>query len=140
MIRLLYFSQSTDPISNEYLQNILESSRRNNPVLGITGILVHGGGLFMQVLEGPEQAVLRLYVKILDDNRHSNSEIIYITPTDKRIFENWSMGSIDCSDSLRLEQIKALQSQRKEVVPTKVFTDAMHGFLRMLNTDQLHKS
>lgn len=140
MIRLLYFSQATYLISNEHVQQILEASRRNNPAVGVTGILVHGGGLFMQVLEGPEQAVLRLYVKILDDNRHSNSEIIYITPTDKRIFENWSMGSINCSDPLRFEQIKILQSQRKEVVSTKVFTDAMHAFLKMLNADQLHKS
>ncbi|MCX7086674.1 MAG: BLUF domain-containing protein [Methylococcales bacterium] len=140
MIRLLYFSQATYLISNEHVQQILEASRRNNPAVGVTGILVHGGGLFMQVLEGPEQAVLRLYVKILDDNRHSNSEIIYITPTDKRIFENWSMGSINCSDALRFEQIKMLQSQRKEVVSTKVFTDVMHAFLKMLNADQLHKS
>ena len=67
MIRLLYISQATQAISDEQVRNILESSRRNNPALGITGVLIHGGGLFMQLLEGPEEGVLRLYVKILDD-------------------------------------------------------------------------
>ncbi|MDP1664175.1 MAG: BLUF domain-containing protein [Methylobacter sp.] len=137
MIRLLYFSQSTDVISDEQVRNIMESSRRNNPAIGITGVLVHGGGLFMQVLEGPEQAALRMYVKILDDQRHKNSQIIYITPTDKRIFVGWSMGVIARNDAVEFEQIMELRSQRrKEVVQSKVFTDAMRGFLKILNDGQ----
>ena len=60
MIRLLYISHATREISEAQIQDILQSSRRNNPALGITGVLVHGGGQFMQILEGPEHAVLRL--------------------------------------------------------------------------------
>jgi|GEM_PF-4659135 len=48
MIRLLYFSQTTQPASSEAVENILQSSRANNLALDITGVLVHGGGLFMQ--------------------------------------------------------------------------------------------
>jgi hypothetical protein len=136
MIRLLYFSQSKDVISDEEIQSILQSSRHNNAGRGITGVLIYGGGLFMQVLEGPQQAVLRLYVKILDDRRHCNSQIIHITPTDKRIFEGWSMGSIKRSNSLEFEQILELRNLRKEVVQAKVFTDVMHEFLRVLKTGQ----
>lgn len=88
----------------------------------------------MQVLEGPEQTALRLYVKILDDKRHSNCQIIYVTPTDKRIFEGWSMGVIDGTGSVGFEQIMALRSRRKETVQPKIFTDAMYEFLKMLNT------
>ncbi|MCL6485560.1 MAG: BLUF domain-containing protein, partial [Janthinobacterium lividum] len=80
MFRLLYISRAAPTISDEQVQDILQCSRRNNPNTGITGILVHGGGLFMQVLEGPEQEVLRKYVKILDDPRHSAAEILYISP------------------------------------------------------------
>jgi len=76
MIRLLYFSQAMNPISAEDVQDILQVSRRNNSATGLSGVLIHGGGLFMQVLEGPEQSVLRKYVKILDDKRHSNCQII----------------------------------------------------------------
>jgi len=60
MIRLLYISHATREISEAQIQDILQSSRRNNPALGITGVLVHGGAQFMQILEGPEHAVLRL--------------------------------------------------------------------------------
>jgi hypothetical protein len=136
MIRLLYFSQSKDVMSDEEVQSILQSSRRNNSALGITGVLVFGGGLFMQVLEGPEQAVLRLYVKILDDRRHGNSQIIHITPTDKRIFEGWSMGSIKRNNSLEFEKMLELRNLRKEVVQAKVFTDVMHEFLKILKAGQ----
>lgn len=136
MIRLLYFSQSKDVKSDEEVQSILQSSRRNNAALDITGVLVYGGGLFMQVLEGPQQAVLRLYVKILDDRRHSNIQIIHITITDKRIFEGWSMGCIKRSNSLEFEQILKLRNLRKEVIQAKVFTDVMHEFLKVLKTGQ----
>ena len=50
--------------------------------------------MYMQVLEGPERAVLGLYLKILDDRRHGGGQLIYITPTKERIFEAWSMVSL----------------------------------------------
>jgi hypothetical protein len=93
MIRLLYISHAAPIISDEQVQDILLSSRRNNSASSITGILIHGCGLFMQVLEGPEQDVLRKYVKILDDPRHSDAQILYISPANDRIFEKWSMGA-----------------------------------------------
>lgn len=60
MIRILYFSQSTRDITDPQVRDILESSRRNNPSLGITGVLIHGGGMFMQVLEGPKHSTHNL--------------------------------------------------------------------------------
>jgi len=132
MIRLLYFSQATNIISDEEVQNILQVSRRNNSSTGMTGVLLYGGGVFMQVLEGPEQSVLKKYVKIIDDRRHTNCQIIHITPTDERIFEEWSMGMIKCEHPLEFEHILDLRNQRKEVVRAKVFTDVMHDFLQRL--------
>lgn len=92
MIRVLYLSHATQVISDEQLQDTLKSSRRDNPLLGITGVLFHGGGLFMQILEGPEQVVLRLYVKIMDDRRHSECRLVHISPANERMFQKWSMG------------------------------------------------
>ena len=90
MIRLLYISNAAPTISGQQLQDILASARRNNPAKNITGVLVHGGGLFMQVLEGPEKEVLRQYVKILDDPRHSDARIIHVSPANNRLFDKWS--------------------------------------------------
>ncbi len=61
MIRLLYCSQAKPEFNTDTLEEILLTSRKNNSAAGITGVLVHGGGMFMQTLEGPEQAVLRTY-------------------------------------------------------------------------------
>ena len=95
MIRLLYCSQAKSDFSEEVLKEILLISRKNNSAAGITGVLVHGGGMFMQVLEGPEQNVLRTYMKILDDKRHTDSRIIQISPMKERMFDNWTMGVIE---------------------------------------------
>jgi len=59
MIRLLYSSQATQNITEQDIAEILEKSQKNNQEVGITGVLLYGGHLFMQVLEGPEQAVLK---------------------------------------------------------------------------------
>ena len=135
MIRLLYISQAARGISDEQVQSILTSAQRNNPAASLTGVLVHGGGLFMQVLEGPEQAVLRQYVKILDDRRHSDCRIIHISPANDRIFEKWSMGVID-SDPLHFQHIAELRARRLEAVQANTFTDAMREFVLTLNAEK----
>jgi len=131
MIRLLYCSQATSGVSDDQVENILVAARRNNKALGITGVLVQGGGMFMQLLEGPELAVLRLYVKISDDPRHGDCRLIYISPANERLFECWSMGVVN-SDPLKLKHVAELRARPIESVNAKVFTDAMRSFAKML--------
>jgi len=132
MIRLQYLSQSAHNITDQQVQQILVSSRRNNPDLGLTGVLIYGGRLFMQVLEGPDDQVLRMYVRLLDDKRHGDSQILHISPTSERIFQKWSMGVIK-SDPLEFHHMTQLREQRFESVQSKTFTAAMTEFLKMLN-------
>jgi hypothetical protein len=132
MIRLLNVSQAATGITEEQVKDILKSAQRKNPAIGLNGVLIHGGGQFMQVLEGPEQAVLRLYVKILDDHRHSDCRVLHISPANDRIFGNWSMGSIK-SDPLQFQHIAELRARRLETVQAKTFTAAMREFVRTLN-------
>jgi hypothetical protein len=132
MLRILYFSQATNAVTPDQIRDILESSQRNNAAAGITGVLIHGGGLFMQVLEGPENAVLRLYVKILDDRRHSNGQLIHISPVSERMFESWSMGVLD-SSPVEFRHIAELRSLRLESVGSKAFANVMHTFVKRLN-------
>lgn len=135
MIRLLYISNASPTISGQQLQDILASARRNNPAKNITGVLVHGGGLFMQVLEGPEEAVLRQYVKILDDPRHSDARIIQVSPANNRLFDKWSMGGID-SEPLDFQHISEFRDRRLEVVQSKMFADTMRGFVQRLRAEK----
>ena len=131
MIRLVYISQAVVGITDEQIQNILRSSQRNNAANAVTGVLVYGGGLFMQVLEGSEQAVLRLYVKILDDRRHTDCRLIHISPANEQIFKQWSMAVLD-SDPLDFQRIGELRSRRLEAVQSQTFTNLMRDFVRKL--------
>jgi len=132
MIRLLYTSQAVAGLTAERVQEILKSAQRNNAASGLTGVLVHRGGLFMQVLEGPEQAVLRQYVKILDDRRHGDCRILFISPANDRMFEKWSMGMLE-ADPFEFQEIAALRARRLEAVQAETFSEAMREFVRMLN-------
>lgn len=132
MIRLLYTSQAVPGLTAERVREILKSAKLNNASSGITGVLVHGGGMFMQVLEGPEHAVLRQYVKILDDRRHDGCQILHISPANDRIFGEWSMGMLE-ADPFEFQDISALRARRLETVQAKTFSDAMRDFVRRLN-------
>jgi hypothetical protein len=133
MLRLLYLSQAVTALDDDSIENILRTAQRNNPKVGITGVLIHGGGYFMQLLEGPEQAVLHLYVKILDDRRHGNCQIIQVSPmTSDRLFAQWAMGSIK-SDPLEFHEIAELRKHRREVLSPQSYVEAMRVFLKHLD-------
>lgn len=131
MIRLLYCSQAKPEFNQDTLDQILLISRKNNSAAGITGVLVHGGGMFMQVLEGPENNVLRTYMKILDDKRHFDSRIIHITPAKERLFANWTMGVVE-AEPLTFEHVAKLRAHRLESVNADAFSQVMREFTGML--------
>jgi|TARA_R100000353_G_scaffold175374_1_gene145539 hypothetical protein len=85
---------------------LLHQSRENNQRIQIHGILCYNHSDFIQVLEGPETAVISLYKRILDDERHHDCKLINICLSNKYIFNNWAMGYIDISqgDMRRLRQ------------------------------------
>ena len=127
MIRLFYISDAKEGINEDAVNGVLKSAAKNNPPLGITGLLVFGGGVFAQILEGPEQAVLRKYVQIASDMRHNNCRIVYITTTKERIFKDISMAALQALP-MELEHIAELDAHRKDVIPADRFTDLMHVF------------
>lgn len=127
MIRLLYISDAADDINEDSLTGVLKSAEKNNPPLGITGLLVFGGGVFAQILEGPDHAVLQKYVEIATDRRHRNCRVVYITTAGERIFKDVSMAALEALP-MELEHIAELDAHRKDAVPPNAFTDLMGVF------------
>lgn len=127
MIRLLYISEATEGITEDAITSVLKSAEKNNPPLGITGLLVYGGGVFAQILEGPEQAVLQKYVSIITDTRHRNCRLVYITTTGERIFKDISMAALEALP-MELEHIAELDAHRTDAIPADAFTDLMNVF------------
>ena len=91
MLQLAYISTSRQPVDRALLDDILAASRRNNQRCGVTGLLVSGGKRFLQVLEGPDQAVLATYARIQNDPRHFAFVSLATKPIEERAFGQWSM-------------------------------------------------
>jgi hypothetical protein len=95
---LTYTSWARPGISDADIEAILRSAHINNPLDGITGVLIFNGGAFMQVLEGSEQAVNEMTGRISTDNRHSNFFIRDERLIEERSFPDWSMAYLRLKD------------------------------------------
>jgi hypothetical protein len=91
MRQLLYVSDTAPSLPDGTLDAILTASRTHNAPAGITGLLLHIEGGFLQVLEGEETAVRALYDKIARDPRHWNCQVL-LDQEAPRAFGDWSMG------------------------------------------------
>lgn len=97
-IRLIYASDATAGLVYRDFAILMEKAGAANALLGVTGMLCHGTGRFLQVLEGERTVVSALYHHILVDPRHSNCTLMLVEDADKRDFAEWSMKVIDWTD------------------------------------------
>lgn len=97
---VLYVSTAVSPFSTEELAGLLARSRERNQKTGITGLLLHKRGYFMQAFEGEKNVVRQLSEQIARDPRHHNLIVLLDGPIPQREFPDWSMGyhSLDESD------------------------------------------
>lgn len=96
LVRLIYASRSTGPITDELVDDVLATSRDNNPNSGITGVLcVCGDNVFMQALEGGRDEVNHLYSRVIHDTRHTDVTLLEYAEITERSFANWRMGRVD---------------------------------------------
>lgn len=89
--QLLYIS-SVMPGVDVDLDAILRVSRRNNLACNVTGLLMFNGKRFIQVLEGPTDAVTETYRRIGSDARHRAAVVLSQRLIQEREFGDWSMG------------------------------------------------
>lgn len=75
--------------------SILAVSRRNNALAGITGALLYRAGWFVQVLEGPRDALQAAFERISQDARNDDVAQLALEPIAERRFTGWSMGFAD---------------------------------------------
>lgn len=92
MQRIHYISTARAILSPTELDILLARARARNAAVGVTGLLVVGGRRFLQVLEGPEDAVSSIYNRIVEDRRHFAVVTLSAKTVDTRAFEQWSMG------------------------------------------------
>jgi FAD-dependent sensor of blue light len=92
LYQVIYASAETRPIQEGELLGMLKLSREKNKGLGITGMLLHCDGSFIQALEGPKEQVMDLLGVIRQDPRHDRITVLFDGPIKNRSFSQWSMG------------------------------------------------
>lgn len=92
MYHLVYTSHAVNQLSEQELLQLLKQSRDFNKSKSITGMLLYLQGKFIQVLEGDEMEVKKLYAGIVADPRHTRVNLIEEGHSPVRIFKDWSMG------------------------------------------------
>ncbi len=80
------------------LDDILATANSHNSGEGITGILLYGDDTFIQVLEGPAEAVRSLYARIAKDPRHSECEVLLEEGISETAFAEWKMAYAALND------------------------------------------
>lgn len=99
MLEQLIYISVAKRASPHDVNEILKSAHKNNPQLGITGVLVLVGNTFIQVLEGPKEAVSSLFEIISRDERHRDIQCLSQQPIEERAFSDWSMAYVEKTPS-----------------------------------------
>jgi hypothetical protein len=99
LFQVTYCSRAAPDVDAAVVDRLVAAAREHNPRLGITGLLVFGGGIFFQWLEGPREAVSRLMAKIRDDTRHES--VVMLSESEEvrdRVFPLWDMELVATDD------------------------------------------
>ncbi|RFA13728.1 hypothetical protein B7R21_07800 [Subtercola boreus] len=89
---IVYSSVAVAALDSDHLAELLTKSRANNARLGLTGMLVHREGHFLQVLEGPSDTIEDRMAVIRADPRHTRLTVLIEEDISVRQFPDWTMG------------------------------------------------
>ena len=88
---IVYLSSASQWFNETELLKILTISRENNTTNGISGILLYGNGMFLQVLEGEKEQLTATFNRIAEDERHKGITEVASGPLAQRNFADWGM-------------------------------------------------
>lgn len=102
---LIYTSRAVVNLSAEIVSEIADNAARRNKEVGVTGLLVCGGGRFLQVLEGDRRELTQLYARIAADPRHCDCQILLEEAHVRRRFPEWHMGHLSVGEPSMNDQL-----------------------------------
>ncbi|WP_439492965.1 BLUF domain-containing protein [Bosea sp. (in: a-proteobacteria)] len=114
------------------LRVILSVSRRNNLAAGVTGFLIFDRDSFVQVLEGPREALDATMARIAQDDRHRDVAVIDIRPISERVFQAWTMGG--CRRTPQQQPIFAAHGIPDRIDRTELSFETVVSLARDLST------
>jgi hypothetical protein len=141
LVEYIYASAATQEFSGDDLIHLLRLARTNNTQLDITGMLLHHDGSFIQVLEGPEEAVRTLFETISRDERHANILLLSKRAIEERSFGNWGMGFVctSCLGMKDLEGFSDLLLSQATALEMEHHADRAHQVLLKFREGRYHQ-
>jgi hypothetical protein len=133
LYNIVYCSTATAGIDSVAVADIIAYARRNNPAHGITGLLVFGGGIFFQWLEGPRDNVRQLYANLCKDPRHES--IVLLSEDEEirdRLFPDWDMELVEAA------QIRDVLQDALDSAEDEGNSRALRRMLEQLDGGALH--
>ena len=136
LYNLVYCSRASAAVDDASVERIVASAQRHNPAHGITGLLVFGGGIFFQWLEGPRDNVTQLMTKLQNDPRHSS--IVTLSQAEdvrERLFPQWDMERVGVDDvrDVLLDALSAVQDRDRIDVLRALLGELDEGVLSALD-------
>ena len=104
---ICYVSSANKNHEGFNLENLFLTTKANNLKNSITGVLIYQGGNFLQILEGDKTLVNKLFKRIKNDFRHTNTLQLLNTNISSSIFEDYKTG-FETIDSR--QEIKGLEN------------------------------
>lgn len=106
LARLIYASRATLMFSQDQLGELVRRSSVSNMDRNISGALVYCDGYFLQLLEGPEPALVGLLAKISLDPRHRDVQQLSLRPILSRLFSDWGMSFLHEDNIVNVDKDK----------------------------------
>lgn len=101
LVRIKYVSRASQPMTGADVRRLAHAAAQHNAIHGITGVLIATGGIFVQVLEGPAEAVAATFARIERDRRHRDLVVLRREPCTTRRFPSWSMRLLELDTRAR---------------------------------------
>ena len=92
IFQLIYTSKPSVHLTEQSMIDILVKAQQYNQDEGISGFLLYSNTELVQLIEGDETAVKKLFQKIEKDTRHQDIVIRHISFTDARCMPFLGMG------------------------------------------------
>ena len=107
---ICYLSKQAEALKDSELETLFNQILSKNPLLNITGALLHNNNFFLQVLEGNKETIQELFAKIRKDKRHSGILMILDQKIENRIFQNYETNFSIMKTKVDIQKLNAYLS------------------------------
>lgn len=123
LYEVIYLSTRSDALTDQVIvDDIVLPSGIKNRHLDITGCLWFSDQRFLQILEGPREAVEQVYEAIMADDRHHTIVTISSSPVVQRSFSRWGMRALRGDEQNQIDQLIAYHApcyKQKSAKPSR---------------------